>query len=72
MNIGIVYLPKNGSSMPILVIGLKWNKTALGAIQQIRERNYAEIFEKQRNDILLVGINYDDKTKRHTCVIEKY
>lgn len=72
MNIGIVYLPKNGSSMPILIIELKWNKTALDAIQQIRERNYPKIFEKQPNDILLVEINYDDKTKKYTCVIEKY
>jgi hypothetical protein len=23
-------------------------------------------------DLLLAGINYDKKTKKHTCVIEKY
>lgn len=68
----IIYLPKKGSSMPILVIELKWNKTALGAIQQIKERNYPEILQNHGNDILLVGINYNEKTKKHTCIIEKY
>ena len=68
----VVYLPKRGSDMPILVIELKWNKDAESAIEQIKNRNYPQVFDGCGNDILLVGINYDDKTKTHTCVIEKY
>ncbi len=57
--------------MPIMVVELKWNKSAEGAIRQIKERNYPQVFEGYGSDILLVGINYDEKTKRHECVIEK-
>ena len=57
--------------MPIMVVELKWNKSAEGAIGQIKERNYPQVFEEYGSDILLVGINYDEKTKRHECVIEK-
>lgn len=68
----VVYLPKKNSNMPIMVIELKWNKSAEGAIKQIKEKQYPQIFEKCNDDILLVGINYDEKTKKHTCMIEKY
>jgi hypothetical protein len=68
----VVYLPKKDSTMPIMVIELKWNKTAEGAIAQIKEKNYPQILEGFGNDILLVGVNYDEKSKKHSCVIEKW
>ena len=68
----VVYLPKAGSNLPILLIELKWNKTQEGAISQIKNRNYPQILESFGNEILLVGINYDEKSKKHTCVIEKH
>jgi hypothetical protein len=68
----VVYLPKKGSSMPIMVVELKWNKSADSAIDQIKARNYPQVLEGYGSDILLVGVNYDGKTKKHTCVIEKY
>lgn len=58
--------------MPALLIELKWNKTAEGAISQMKEKHYPQILEEFGSDILLVGINYDEKSKKHTCVIEKY
>jgi len=67
----VVYLPKKASAMPIMVVELKWNKGAEGAIAQIKEKNYPEIFEGYGSEVLLVGISYDEKTKRHDCVIEK-
>lgn len=67
----IVYLPKKGSDMPLLVVELKWNRTADGAVRQIRDRKYAEAFEGYGRGMLLVGISYDEKTKRHECVIER-
>ena len=57
--------------MPILVIKLKWNQKPNSAIQQIKEKNYPQIFEGYGSDILLVGISYNEKTKKHECVIEK-
>lgn len=68
----MVYLPKKNSSMPVMVIELKWNKSAESAIKQIKERKYSQVFEGYGSDILLVGISYDEKTKRHECLIEKY
>jgi hypothetical protein len=68
----VVYLPKKGSAMPIMVVELKWNRTAEGAIAQIKNRNYPQQLEGFGSDILLVGVNYDEKSKKHTCVIEKY
>jgi hypothetical protein len=68
----VVYLPKKGSAMPIMVVELKWNKSAEGAIAQIKNRNYPQVLEGFGSDILLVGINYDEKSKKHTCMIEKY
>lgn len=67
----VVYLPKRKVEKPALVIELKWQKSAEGAIRQIREKQYASWLENYTGKILLVGISYDRK-KGHTCVIEKY
>lgn len=58
--------------MPLLLIELKWNKTEKGAIGQIRNRDYPQVLRDYGGDILLVGINYDAKNKKHTCTIEEY
>ena len=52
-------------------IELKWNKTSDGAIQQIKNRDYSGVLKEYGGEILLVGINYDEKSKKHTCRIEK-
>lgn len=67
----IVFIPRRGNNHPILVIELKWNKTVSAAIQQIKNRDYPEILKGFNDDILLVGINYDMHSKKHSCVIEK-
>jgi hypothetical protein len=68
----VVYLPKNGSTMPIMIVELKWNQSAQSAIDQIKNRDYPQVLEGFGNEILLVGINYDKKSKKHTCKIEKF
>jgi hypothetical protein len=68
----VVYLPKKGSAMPVMIVELKMNKSAEGAISQIKNRNYPQVLEGFGSDILLVGVNYDEKSKKHTCVIEKH
>lgn len=68
----VVYLPKKDSNLPAMVIELKWNKSAEGAIRQMKGKQYPQILEKYAGNILLVGINYDAKTKKHECLIEKY
>lgn len=55
---------------PAVVIELKKDKDAKGAIDQIKQKNYVQALEDYKDNLLLVGINYD-KDKKHTCVIEK-
>lgn len=66
----VVFCPKRSSTLPAMVVELKWNKSAEGAIQQIKENGYHKILENYGGDVILVGINYDSKTKNHTCRIE--
>ena len=68
----IVYLPKKGVEYPALVIELKWDQTAEGAIAQIKNKKYPEVLQGFDEDILLVGISYDkeDGGRRHHCRIE--
>ena len=69
----IVYLPKKDSRYPVLVIELKWNSSAEGAIAQIKKRRYPESLINFGGDIYLIGISYDkdSKEKKHFCRIEK-
>ena len=67
----VVYLPRQNISKPALLIELKWDKSAKGALKQIKNRQYASWIENYTGDILLVGVNYDHK-KGHTCVIERH
>ena len=67
----VVYLPKRKSLLPALVVELKWNKSSDGAIGQIKEKHYPAVLKDYDGEIMIVGINYDAKTKEHSCVIEK-
>ena len=67
----VVFLPKRDTSLPAMIVELKWNQTAKGAIKQIKEKDYPSLISEYTGDILLVGINYDEDTKKHSCKIEK-
>ena len=69
----MVYIPrKKYPEKPALVVELKWDKSAAGAISQIKEKEYCQSLEDYLGNLLLVGINYDVKTKEHSCVIEEF
>ena len=70
----IVYLPisANSKSKPALIIELKKDASAKAALEQIKERDYVSRVKEYTDNILLIGINYDSKTKQHTCLIEEY
>lgn len=68
----IAYLPrKEHLDRPAMIIELKWDKSADSAIRQIKERNYPLTLSGYGGNLLMVGINYDTKTKIHECIIEK-
>ena len=69
----LVFIPKKQfAEKPALVVELKWDKSAESAIKQMKEKKYFESLEEYQNNMLLVGINYDKKTKEHVCKIEEY
>ena len=67
----VVFIPTTFSRLPAIVVELKWNKTSIGAISQIKEKGYTANLRPYAGNILLVGINYDEKSGRHFCLIEK-
>ena len=56
---------------PAMIIELKWNQDVETSITQIKDKKYPKGLEKYKDNLLLVGISYDKKTKKHTCHIEK-
>ena len=69
----LIYVPKRNMHLPILLIEFKYGQSAEEALNQIKEKEY---FSRYRdgdypNDVLLIGINYNPKTKDHQCLIEK-
>ena len=69
-----VFIPKTEyrNDYPALVVELKWNKSAVSALQQIKDKKYPDSIQKYAGNILLVEINYSKKEKKHECVIEEY
>ena len=67
----LVFRPRKNVDKPALIVELKQGHSAEEAIQQIKDRKYAEQVREDTSDILLVGINYDPDSKHHTCIIEK-
>lgn len=68
----IVYLPKKNSDKPAMIVELKYDKSAYGAIAQIKDKKYVESLKEYHGNLLLIGINYDKESKKHSCEIEKY
>ena len=62
-----IYLDK-----PAVMIELKWDKSAEGAIQQIKNKEYIDALKDYQGDLLLVGINYDKKTKNIAVLSKKW
>ena len=67
----IVLIPRSACTLPAVVLELKFDKSADTAISQIHNKKYGESLKNYFGDIVLVGINYDKKTKCHDCIIEK-
>ena len=68
----LAFIPRKQSEKPAMLVELKYQQSAEGAIAQIKEKKYIKVFEEYAGLVLLVGINYDRHTKHHSCVIEKW
>ena len=69
---GFIWTTHRHSDKPALIVELKWNSAPEGAIAQIKSNNYAGSLKNYEGNILLVGISYDKKSKRHQCIIEQF
>ena len=65
----MVFIPKDDK--PAMIVELKWDHEAETAIDQIKEKKYPKGLEEYRDNLLIVGISYDKKTKKHSCRIEE-
>ena len=66
----LVLIPRKNVTSPAIVLELKCDQTASAAIDQILRRDYPAKVREYTGHILLVGINYDRRTKTHTCQIQ--
>jgi len=70
--VDLVYEPAVRGSEPLILIEFKYGESAETALRQIRTQEYYKRYTKKyTRNIILVGINYDPKTKEHECLIEK-
>ena len=69
-----IYVPKPEyiNTYPALVIELKWNKNVETTLQQIKDKKYTSALTSYTGRILLVGITYNKKTKKHECLTESF
>ncbi len=72
----IVLIPVKAGN-PAIIFELKWDKSAEGAIAQIKSHRYPNVFADYKGKVLLCGVNYNtsakaDEPKKHECVIEEW
>ena len=75
--VDFIFYPEVDKSADCIILELKVEHTPEEAIAQIREKQYALRFapkmgekKKYTGRILAVGIAYDRKSKRHSCLVE--
>ena len=67
----LVLVPRHNVDMPAIVLELKYDHSAKAAINQIKDKHYTDSLLDYIGEIVLVGVSYDKKTKKHECVIER-
>ena len=64
----VPYVP----NVPAMIVELKCNQSTGAALQQIENKQYFDVMDKYQGDLLLVAVNYDEKTNAHTCEIKRF
>ena len=57
---------------PAMIIELKHNGSTESALSQIQAKEYYDSLEHYQGNLLFVGINYDEKSKKHQCEILEF
>ncbi len=66
----MVFLPLKQSPYPAIVVELKYDKSAQGAIAQIKNKQYHLKLRGLSNQVVLLGINFNKKSKKHEVELE--
>ena len=66
----LVLMPRKMSDKPAILLELKKDLSAYAAIEQIHRKEYQGKVLQYDGRVILVGINYDSKSKKHECKIE--
>ena len=66
----LVLIPRKNINKPAIILELKFDQSANSAIEQIHNKEYGGKVIQYDGEVILVGINYDAKTKQHECRIE--
>ena len=66
----LTFIPKDNNHIP-LIIELKVDTSSEDAIKQIKEKEYINSLNNYKGEVLLIGINYNSKTLKHSSKIEK-
>ena len=73
----LAFIPKQ-PDIPALLIELKYDENANTAISQIHRQKYPDRLQLYKDNLILVGINYDrtvsnteESFKHHSCMIER-
>ena len=65
----LTFTPRDNTHIP-LIIELKADKSVKDAINQIKEKEYYNVFKGYKGKVLLLGITYDSSTLKHESKIE--
>ena len=68
----LVLMPRKQGKNPPILLELKKDLSADAAIDQIHKKNYKGKVSQYEGQMILVGINYDSKSKKHVCKIELF
>ena len=67
----LVLMPRKNGQHPAILLELKKDQSSQAAITQIHNKDYHGKIVQYDGTVILVGINYDSKTKKHDCKIER-
>lgn len=67
----LVFVPRRISYLSAFIVELKCDHSSEEVIEQIKKKYYTDCLNDYSGEIVLVGVNYDRKSKEHTCRVEK-
>ena len=65
----LTFTPRDNTHIP-MIIELKVNKPVDEAINQIKDKDYSNVFKRYKGKVLLLGISYNSSTLKHESKIE--